>query len=364
MEEKMNQENDIQKYFNKHGTIHTSAPCRLDVSGTWDLPQFALPFRNAHPNTTNIALDLRTHCCVSQDDEGVIAVSDDWNREVQPADSPRYDGPFGLVHAIASYFGVDSISIKFGYEAPPKSGLGGSGVLGVVTIAALNELTDSQLSLGEIAYLAHQIEDGLRFSYTGMQDQCAAAFGGVNSWTWDYGNMNVNLPFWRKSVLSEGAYPGLEKRLVVAYTGKSHNSSDVNVRQVAGFFDGSARPQWLRINEIGSEFAYALKELDWEKAGKLITEEHLIRCDLVPERRTETAKTLQDIALKNGSAGFATTGAGKGGCVWALAANSDEATRIRAEWNGALAGLPLPEAKILPVKIAPQGLVVETKTLS
>ena len=42
--------------------VEVSAPCRVDVSGTWDLPQLALPYHHVEPATTNIALDLRIKC--------------------------------------------------------------------------------------------------------------------------------------------------------------------------------------------------------------------------------------------------------------------------------------------------------------
>ena len=41
----------------------------------------------------------------------------------------------------------------------------------------------------------------MRYSYTGLQNQCAAAFGGVNRWHWTYGEMSGK--FRRESLLNE-----------------------------------------------------------------------------------------------------------------------------------------------------------------
>ena len=40
--------------------VVSSAPCRLDVGGTWDLKCFALPYASLNPATTNIAISART----------------------------------------------------------------------------------------------------------------------------------------------------------------------------------------------------------------------------------------------------------------------------------------------------------------
>jgi len=352
----MKQRIDLSEILKKN-RIEVTAPCRVDVSGTWDLPQLALPYHHIEPATTNIAIDLRIKCTLKPAEPGTITVSDSRGSEIGLYNQLDFSRNFGVIFAIASHFNVDGVEIHFDYGFPPKSGLGGSGVLAVTTIAALNKarsLVDNKqtpFEPGQIAHLAHHIENGLRFSYTGCQDQCAAAFGGVNLWRWQYTSTPA---FKREPVLYPSEYKGLQDRLLVAYTGKSHNSSDVNQLQVKGFFDSTTRHHWLRINDIASEFAEAIRKKDWEKAAEVVFEEHRIRCNLVPQRKSQTAQLLENTAREYKS-GFAVTGAGNGGCVWAICKTPEEKKQLEDAWKEQL--LSVPDGKLLDVKIPERGLI-------
>jgi len=340
--------------------VRASAPCRLDVGGTWDLKPFALLYAHLSPTTTNLALKMRTHIRLKPYEFGWVRVADKFKEEKFPTDKVPFDAHFGLIFAILSHFGVHGVSVELSYESPPKSGLGGSGTLAVTAIAALDEacalLGKQRMSRERIVELAHNIEDGLRYSYTGMQDQCASVYGGVNRWRWTYNSNSERAPFIRERILSEKDYPELERRLVIAYLGKSHISSEVNERQVRSFLDGSSRKIWFRINEIAVEFAQALKEHDWAKAASLVSEENKLRYGMVPERLTPMALRLMEVA-ENVGAGFAAAGAGGGGCVWALSPDPSDVDRIKREWEGILREKE--NAKLLEVKIDGEGLKVK-----
>jgi len=342
----------------KEGEVVASAPCRLDVGGTWDLKVFALLYRHILPATTNMALSLRTKVRLKPYKENWVKISDVTASEEYRIVDLHFDTRFGLLFAIVSHFNVHGMEIQLSYEAPPRSGLGGSGVLAVTTIAALSkacELLDmSAISKPKMVELAHDIEDGLRYSFTGMQDQCAAAYGGVNKWIWTYASPTGK--FKQEQLLSHEEHEDLEKRLVVAYIGRAHDSSDVNSQQVAWFLNGRTRKPWFRINQIANEFASALKSSDWEKAGSLINEETELRIEMVPSRITPVGKTLWEIAEEH-SAGFATAGAGNGGCVWALCREPDYATELKSRWVEALNKVET--AKVLDTKIDGKGLVVD-----
>ena len=278
--------------------IFASAPCRLDVGGTWDLKAFALLYNHIMPTTTNMALSLRTKLWLKPYRKNWIKISDPTDSEEYKIDELRFHKRFGLLLAIASHFNVHGIEIQLSYEAPPRSGLGGSGVLAVTTIASLSKAFEllgmPTVSRAGTVELAHDIEDGLRYSFTGMQDQCAAVYGGVNRWRWTYASANGK--FSQEELLSDSDYEALETRLVVAYIGRAHDSSDVNSQQVAWFLNGHTRGPWFRINEIANEFAAALQSFDWEKAGDLINEETVLRVGMVPSRITPLGESLRSVA--------------------------------------------------------------------
>ena len=340
--------------------IKASAPCRLDVGGTWDLKPFALLYSHLPPTTTNMALNMRTHVRLKPYQFGWVRVADEFEEEKFPADRMPFDSHFKLLFAVLSHFSVHGVSVELSYESPPQSGLGGSGTLAVTTIAALEEACVSRgrprMSREGIVELAHNIEDGLRFSYTGMQDQCAAVYGGVNRWVWTYNSNSERAPFIREEILGTDGYPELESRLLLAYLGKSHISSEVNEMQVRSFLEGRSRKVWFRINEIAIEFAEAVKTHDWERAASLVSEENRLRYEMVPKRLTSMAVRLMEVAEDMG-AGFAAAGAGGGGCVWALCPDPSEVNRLKHEWEGILKEAE--GAGLLDVRIDGSGLSVQ-----
>jgi D-glycero-alpha-D-manno-heptose-7-phosphate kinase len=343
----------------KDKEVTSSAPCRLDVGGTWDLKAFALLYKSMLPTTTNVALSLRTTVYLRPYKEGWVRVSDTTSSEEYHVDDIRFNTRFGLIFAIATHFNINGVDILLSYEAPPKSGLGGSGVLAVTAIAAISKALESlnipTISKIKLVELAHDIEDGLRYSFTGMQDQCAAVYGGVNKWIWTY-DANSGSKFRREELLPYEHLIDLEKRLVVAYIGQAHDSSDVNRRQVEWFLDGQTRKPWFRINQIANEFALALTFSDWEKASRLISEESDIRIDMVPSRITSIGMVLKKIA-KGYNAGFATAGAGNGGCVWALCCEPSYASDLIQHWGDELRKVET--AKVLNIRIDSEGLRIE-----
>lgn len=346
---------------NKRWRIRASAPCRIDVGGTWDLKAFALPYEYIKPSTVNFALDMRTTVDITPYKDGLVKVSDKYSEEVYPLDEMPFDTNFRLVFAIVSYFQLSGLEIKISYEGPPRSGLGGSGVLGVCIVAALDKVggfmgrKSPSLSKRQIVQIAHDIEDGLHFSHTGLQDQCAAAYGGINSWVWCYTSPLGK--YTRTTVLSKKHYPKFASRLTVAYVGQTHTSSDVNKEQVASFQNGKTRGKWLRINQLTSEFAESIRKFDWETAAKLIQEENDIRLSMVPRRITPVGEILER-ATKEIGGGFSIAGAGNGGCVWAICPDLQQVKELKSRWKEILGNVS--QGKLLDIGIDEQGLVVTT----
>ena len=109
----------------------TSAPCRLDVGGTWDLKCFALPYASLNPATTNIAISARTRIRLKAYRPGWVRIVDEFHHEAFPVDALDLTGHFGLLFAIAAHFALGGVEIEIAYGCPPRSGVGGSGTLSV-----------------------------------------------------------------------------------------------------------------------------------------------------------------------------------------------------------------------------------------
>jgi D-glycero-alpha-D-manno-heptose-7-phosphate kinase len=351
----------LSRVLEEHPVIG-SAPCRVDASGTWDLKALALPYQRIRPSTANIALNMRTFATLGAFTPGWVMVRNDETYEAFPVSEVPLDSRFGLVFAAVSHAAVEGLSISLSHESPRYAGLGGSGTLMVAVLGALGAAASlaggksfdfvGDAERTEVVALAHHLEDGLHFSNTGMQDQAAAAFGGAHQWEWRYADAP---PFVRRSLIRPGDELELEGKMAIAYVGASHDSSDVNTAQMRDFFSGRTRAEWLEINELGRVFADSIEHHDYQTAANALQREHEIRCALVPRRNTPVGKILEQIARQHGC-GFAVSGAGNGGCVWALGEDEEDVRRLRDAWAEALKDVPT--GKVLSSEIATDGLLV------
>ncbi len=324
---------DIRQLFADEA-MEASAPCRIDMGGTLDLSTFYLPLRHLNPCTFNVALDMRTTVRISTFDSGKIKVSSrGFDSLVVDAELAPFDHPLGLMLAVARYYSADGIHIEIHSTSPPRSALGGSSVAAVALIwafsKALNKAGKTMLRRSEAALTAHAIEQSVAGVPCGLQDMLAAVYGGVHVWHWNA--EPGELPFTRQPVTPEGTDADLGRNLLVAYCGAPHVSKDVNGTWVRQFVAGNSRHQWHDIVECSSGFASAMLSGDIQQAMDMMNRETEIRCELTPEVLDEMGNELVNAARDNGC-GARFTGAGGGGCVWALGQPEDLAV-LRPIWQ-------------------------------
>lgn len=334
--------------------IETSAPCRLDMGGTLDLATFYYPLRHLAPCTVNLALNLRTRVRLLPYRAGRVMIS---SAGFEPAVFARehapYRHPLGLMFAVAAYFNVDGLHIVIESESPPRSALGGSSVAAVALIAALSRAvgTDGLLSRTRIALLAHALEESVASVPCGVQDQLAAVFGGVNLWQW-FGRSRWP-GFKRQGLVKPSQRKTLCRQLLVAYGGLPHDSQDINGRWVRQFLTGEHRGIWRDVIACTRDFAEALSSGSILKAVEYMNRETEIRRRMTPDVVDDLGAQLIKAAIA-GDCGARFTGAGGGGCIWAL--GSKENIAILGEtWTDLLTGRP--QARLLDAGLDFRGLI-------
>ncbi|MEJ2657784.1 MAG: galactokinase, partial [Desulfobacterales bacterium] len=169
--------------------VGVSAPCRIDMGGTLDISTFYYPLRHLFPCTVNIAIDLRTGVRLFPHDQGFVKISSKGFKSAEyPLEKAPFHHPLGLMFAVAAYFGAEGVHIDIDSSSPPRSALGGSSAAAVALIAAFSEMLGKMgqppMSRRQIALIAHEIEASVAGVPCGLQDQLAAAYGGVNAWYW------------------------------------------------------------------------------------------------------------------------------------------------------------------------------------
>jgi len=319
--------------------LSASAPCRIDSGGTWDIKALALPCEGIQPTTVNMALTLRTTVSLRPYEPGSIRVcSSGFDKaEVFPSGTCPFDTRFGLFFSAVSHFGFHGLDVSIDSQSPVRSALGGSSTALVALIKALSlaamALGSKGLSKREILHLGYHLEDGMSGGNCGLQDQAAAVYGGIQQWEWRYGEPAS--PFKRRSLLDRKGQEALSRRLLVAYSGRQHTASRINRRWIRDFLSGRTRAGWFKANEAVRAFARAVEAMDWRLAAASIREEMAVRREITPEALTQTTAELVALAEDVGC-GARFTGAGGGGCLWAIGDNPQIET-LRDVWKARLA---------------------------
>ncbi len=352
---------DAMRRFLANRTIYSQAPCRIDCGGTWDLTAFALSCHWNKPLTINLALDKHVMVWLSEGRPGTVDVdSAGFARAEQRLSDLPFDGPLGLVFSILYYFQLDGISIKIKSEFRPQSGLGGSAVVAVAVIAAIARLLAEggmpRMSRTQIAILARNLEDGLLISPSGFQDQLAAAFGGANRWLWRY--TNSRRPFIRQPLWPADEYAQLSRHILVAFSGQTHVSAELNNTWISSFISGKNRRQWFDMLSATRAFGEALERKDWAISANALRTETALRVKLTPQVLTPAMQALVKSADEEKCAARF-CGAGGGGHVWAIGEEADIAN-LKSKWQKLLATFS-PPGELLATAVTKSG--VRTKIL-
>lgn len=340
--------------------VRASAPCRIDMGGTLDIRSFYLPLGYLSPCTVNMALNLRTRATLLPHEPGMIKVSSKgFDSAAFPLDTAPFHHPLGLMFAIVNYFRAGGVHVVIDSASPPRSALGGSSVAAVALVAALDAARCGvekrpRMTPSQIARLAHAIEESVAGVPCGAQDQLAAAFGGVNAWYWN--SEPDGAAFEQRPLATGNAARELENRLLVAYCGVPHESRDVNSRWVRQFLAGHTREQWKEIVALVHRFERALRDMDMDKAVTAMNREMDLRREMTPDVLDDIGMQLVAAALAAGC-GARISGAGGGGCIWALG-DTERLRRLRTAWHEIVSGRP--DARLLEAGIDAKGVEAET----
>jgi D-glycero-alpha-D-manno-heptose-7-phosphate kinase len=349
---------EIHRNILKSAPITASAPCRIDMGGTLDIKTFHLPLRRLSPCTVNAAINLRTRVRIHPYLPGQINVSSTGFESVSfPEDVAPYNHPLGLIFAIATYFGISGIHIDIDSASPPRSALGGSSAAAIALVAALSRLLEKAgqkpLARKQIVLLAHAIEESVAGVPCGFQDQLAATYGGVNAWYW--GNALNAGGFRRKVLVAKSFHNDFSRHILVAYCGIPHESRQINRIWVDQFIGGATRKEWVSIADHTHRFSEAIRDRQYQRAGNIMNQETAIRRQMTPDVLDDMGIRLIQAARKRGCGGRF-TGAGGGGCIWAIG-EINAIDLLRSTWRKILAQNP--EAHLLDVQIDSDGLIVQ-----
>jgi len=300
--------------------VATRAPLRVALGGGGtDLPSY---YRDHGGFVVSTAIDRYVQVQLSTSFQRRFRLK---HLEWEEADDPAHVRHPILREVLRRHWSGGALELASVSDAPPGTGLGSSGAYAVCVIKALRVAAGSDAEPGELAEAACEIEIDVLERQIGKQDQYAAAFGGVRSYTF-HPDDSVEV---RTLELSEATLAALRERFLLFYSGTERSASDVLSGQVLGTQSGSAevRRALDTIGELARETCAALEADDLERVGELMNEQWEAKRGRAPGTVTPQMDELRDLGRRSGAAGVTSLGAGGGGF---LLVYTDDPERTRA----------------------------------
>ncbi|HEX8930954.1 MAG TPA: GHMP kinase [Actinomycetota bacterium] len=218
--------------------VEACAPLRISFAGGGtDVPPYPATHGGAVLSAT-ISRSARAGVRARPDHEYHVESLDLMARAAFAPHELVFNGHLDLVKAVLRELAPErGLDLTLATDAPPGSGLGSSSALVVAMLAAVGVAGGGRWSPAELAQRAYQVERIDLKIEGGMQDQYAAAFGGLNFIEF-HGEEDVTL---RPLQVSAETVQELERSLLLAWSGRSRTDDGILRRQVDGVLGGSAR---------------------------------------------------------------------------------------------------------------------------
>jgi D-glycero-alpha-D-manno-heptose-7-phosphate kinase len=292
--------------------IISKAPVRLSFGGGGtDLPAY---YERHGGAVLSVTIDKYFYSIVETTGEAPIElVSSDYQLHQRIPDMGKVNlkGALKIPKAVLKRYGVDKgVYMALKSDVPTGSGLGLSGAVTVSLVQAVATFKGIGHSKAELAEIASEIELGALGRPIGMQDQYAAAYGGLNFMTYSRDGVTVSpVP------LPDGVLAGLERRLLLFHTGESRDSARILSGQKKATEQNDAGV--IAALDALKGQAYRMRELltagDLDGFGRMLAEAWNFKKNLAKNITTPDIDRYYAAALDKGALGGKITGAGGGG---------------------------------------------------
>ena len=235
-------------------------------------------------------------------------------------------------------------------QAPGGCSTGTSAAVSVALIGALARAGDLRMTAGQVAAKAQEIETVNLKQQCGIQDQIASAYGGVNfieMYQYPHASVsNLDLP---RSLWWE-----LEQRLALIFIGRTHRSTEVHERVIAGLErEGGTSPVLEKLRRCAHRGKDALMASDLAALGRAMEDNTEAQRELNEYLVSDAAQKVIDCARAHGALGWKVNGAGgDGGSVTLLAGPSMSKKREMMEAIEAIE----PAIRRIPIYLSRYGL--------
>ncbi len=313
------------------------APLRISLGGGGsDLPSH---FSEHGGFAVSATIDRHVHMLVSDAPGNRYRLK---HLEQEDVADPGEIGHPILRVAITRHWDEGAIDLASTGDVPPGTGLGSSGAYAVCALKALAVARDEDVGPGELAERACRIEIDDLGRTVGKQDQYAAAFGGVNAFTFERDGAVAVRPL----DLPDETLAAIGERFLLFDTGQRRSAAAILAGQVERSGDGDLVRNLEGAVELAREGAAAIEAGDLARVGELMNEQWELKRARSPAATTARVEALRAAVLDAGATGAILMGAGGGGFVLCYSEqpnscappstrpSSISTSRRRARWAG------------------------------
>jgi D-glycero-alpha-D-manno-heptose-7-phosphate kinase len=281
------------------------------AGGGTDLPAY---FEKHGGMVVSTAIDKYVYVIVSPNGRGSLQISSsDYSTFFRHSgeEEVAQEGRLVYARAFLREFGIRSgYSVFMASEIPPGTGLGSSSSLAVALAKALPALRDNILSKDEAAKLAIEVELERLKMPIGLQDQYAAAYGGLNAIRFGAEGVEVE-----PLAISDETRAWLDRSILLFFTEQSRESRGILAEQ--GERTREEDPQAIdalhAIKGHAAEAREALLAGEPEKLGDIMHRSWQEKKKLAAGISNESIDVAYESALEAGALGGKIAGAGGGG---------------------------------------------------
>jgi D-glycero-alpha-D-manno-heptose-7-phosphate kinase len=297
--------------------VNSVAPIRVCDNGGWTDTWFA-----EHGSIFNIGVYPYAEVQVQVFEEGppgIVLHAENYAERYAVAPPPSPWGPHPLLEAAIAYMKVPEqlrLELTIHSEAPTGAGTGTSAAVTVALVGALDALTPGRMTAHEAAYAAQAVETEMLHRQCGIQDQLASAYGGINFIEmFNYPRATVSAIH-----LPDALWWELERRLVLIYLGRSHDSSAIHEQVIRELENAGPDCRPLQdLRQTAPRSRDALFAGDFAALGRVMIQNTEAQARLNPALVGTEATEVIAIARDHGALGWKVNGAGgEGGSITLL----------------------------------------------
>lgn len=309
--------------------INSVAPIRICDNGGWTDTWFA-----GYGTIFNIGVypyaevQLEVYPYEGQEDRIIIHAENYGERYALNTQQNAGWTKHPLIEAAIDYMKIPenlAFEVTIYSEAPGGASTGTSAAVTVALIGALDRLSAGYLTPHEVAHAAQYIETHMLNQQCGIQDQLCSAYGGLNFIEmYQYPYASVSQIYVPNSIWWE-----LERRLVLMFLGKSHQSSQVHEMVIRGLENaGPECKQLSDLRQTARKSRDAVYAGEFTELGRAMIENTEAQERLHPDLISADAHRVIEIARAHGALGWKVNGAGgEGGSLTLLCGESSYAKR-------------------------------------